>query len=441
MDKFNTFLEKYFLPFAGKLAGQKHLQALRDGIILTMPLIIIGSLFLILGFLPIPGYADFMAGVFGDAWLTKLLYPVDATFGMMALIASFGVAYRLAEKYGIDAITAGAISVSAFLLATPFEIMGTFGGAEEVVGGVIPVALMGSQGLFVALLVAMFSTEIYRLIVQRNIVIKMPDGVPPAVAKSFVALIPGFAVIFSIWVLRLIVENTPFGSLHNVIGDLLFVPLSAVGGSLIGSIIAVMLVSLLWFAGIHGMNIVGGVMTPIWLSATDANRVAFQAGEEVPNIFTQQFFEVFVNMGGSGSTFALVLIMVAWSRSKQMKQLGKLSAGPGLFNINEPIIFGTPIVMNPLLIIPFFLTPVVVVITTYIGMSTGLVAKPVGIAIPWTTPPILSGFLATGGSISGAVMQIINISIGLLIWLPFFKMWDSLKLKEETEIESNSKVS
>ena len=133
--------------------------------------------------------------------------------------------------------------------------------------------------------------------------------------------------------------------------------------------------------------------------------------------------------------------MVAWSRSKQMKQLGKLSVGPGLFNINEPIIFGTPIVMNPLLIIPFFLTPVVMVITTYLAMSTGLVAKPVGIAIPWTTPPVLSGFLATGGSISGAVMQIVNIGIGLMIWLPFFRMWDTLKLKEETDAESNSKAS
>ncbi|WP_025028246.1 PTS cellobiose transporter subunit IIC [Caldalkalibacillus mannanilyticus] len=432
MDKFSAFLEKYFLPFAGRIAAQRHLQALRDGIILTMPLIIIGSIFLILGFIPIPGYSDFMGSVFGPQWLTKLLYPVDATFGIIALIAGFGIAYRLAEKYGIDPLTAGAISISGFLLATPFQVLRSFEGFEEAVtvDGVIPIALMGSGGLFVAMLIAILSTEIYRYITSKNIVIRMPDGVPPAVSKSFIALIPGFIVISIIWLMRILIEMTSFESLHNVVGDILYTPLSALGGSLIGSMIAVTLISLLWFTGLHGASIVGGVMSPIWLSATDQNRIAFQAGEEVPHIFTAQFFEIFINMGGSGATFALVIIMLLWSRSKQMKQLGRLSAGPGAFNINEPIIFGTPIVMNPILIVPFFLTPLTMTVLTYFAMSTGLVAKPVGIAIPWTTPPIIGGYLVTQ-SISGAVMQIVNIGVGLLIWLPFFKVWDRQKVDEE----------
>lgn len=442
MNKFLEFLESKFMPIAGRLAAQRHLGALRDGIILAMPMIIIGSVFLILGYLPIPGYADFMAKTFGDSWLAKLSYPVDATFNMMGLIAAFGIAYRLAERYSIDAVTAGVISLCAFLLATPFHVPFTPEGAKTAVevGGAIPVAFMGSKGLFVAILIALGSTEIYRFILKKDIVIKMPDGVPPAVSKSFVALIPGFIVVAIIWVIRLIVEHFGIGSIHDIVSLVLGKPLGLLGGTLVGSLIAEALVILLWSAGLHGSNIVSGVLGPIWLSNTDANRIAFQAGKELPNIFTQQFFDVFINIGGSGGTLALMLMMVFLSKSRQMKDLGKLAAGPGVFMINEPIIFGMPIVMNPLLIVPFFLGPMVSVVLTYLGMHFGLVAKPAGIAIPWTTPPLIGGYLATGGHISGAVMQLVNIIASFLIYLPFFKMWDRLKHKEEGGFETVNKA-
>lgn len=265
MNKVNQILEEKVMPIAGRIAGQRHLQALRDGIILTMPLIIIGSFFLIIGNLPIPGYTEFMAKTFGSSWSEKLAYPVDATFEIMGLVAAFGIAYRLAEKYGVDALSAGAISLAAFLLATPYQVPFMPDGAtkEIMVGGGIPLSLMGSKGLFVAMIIAMVSTEIYRLIIQRNLVFKMPDGVPPAVSKSFVALIPGFAVIFLIWAARLIVEATPFESLHNIVSVLLGTPLSILGGSLGGSLVAKAVKMLLWACGLHGANIVGGVMAPI----------------------------------------------------------------------------------------------------------------------------------------------------------------------------------
>lgn len=424
MNKFLNFLEKYFMPVAGKMAAQRHLQALRDGIILTMPLIIIGSIFLILGFIPINGYNEFMAGIFGDQWLAKLMYANDATFGMMGLLASFGIAYRLAEKYeGVDAVSAGMVSLAAFLLATPFK------------DGGIPTTYMGSGGLFVAIVIAMISTEIYRFIVKKNIVIKMPDSVPPAVAKSFTALIPGLIVILTIWVLRLGIEMTHFENFHEVVKILLAKPLGAIGGSLIGSIVIMGLVSLLWSAGLHGMNIVGPVMNPIWLSNTGENMAAFKAGKEIPNIFTAEFFQTFVNLGGSGGTFMLVVAMLLFAKSQQMKQLGKLSMGPGIFMINEPIVFGTPIVMNPLLIIPFFLAPIANVIINYYGMDLGLVAKPAGISVPWTTPPIIGGYLATGGHVSGAVINAITLAVDFFIYLPFFIMWDKMKKKEEDALE------
>ncbi|RBW67818.1 PTS cellobiose transporter subunit IIC [Bacillus taeanensis] len=432
MDKFTSVIENKVMPIAGRLAGQRHLNALRDGIILTMPLIIIGSLFLILANLPIPGWFEFWAGIFGDQWATKLMYPVGVTFDIMALIAAFGIAYRLAEKYDVDPLTAGAISVAAFLLATPYQVSFTPEGAAEaiMVGGGIPVALMGSKGLFVAMIISMLSTEIYRFIVQKDIVIKMPDGVPPAVTKSFVALIPGFVVITLIWLARILVESTSFNDLHNLVTQVVGAPLSALGGTLGGSLVAIFVAMFLWTTGIHGMNVVSGVMAPIWYGAMDENRIAFQNGEELPNIFTTQFFEM-MNVGGSGATFALVLCMILRARSKQVNQLGKLGFGPALFNINEPIIFGLPIVMNPMMMIPFILTPLLTITATYIGMTTGLVAKPAGLAVPWTMPPILHGYLTTGGKISGAVMQLVNIGIAFLVYYPFFKMWDKQKFIEE----------
>lgn len=240
MSKMSNVIDNKIMPFAGKLAGQKHLTSLRDGIILTMPLVIIGSVFLILANLPISGYNEFMAEIFGAEWATKLQYPVGVTFDVMALIATFGVAYRLAEKYNIDALTSGAIALSAFLLATPYSFDFTPEGAEQAitVSGGIPIALTGSQGLFVGMLVAIFSTEVYRLIVKKNIIIKMPDGVPPAVSKSFIALIPGFIVITVIWLLRIFVEMTSFASIHGLVNDIVGAPLSLLGGTLVGSVIA-----------------------------------------------------------------------------------------------------------------------------------------------------------------------------------------------------------
>lgn len=435
MNRFISVLEKNIMPVAGRIAEQRHLQAIRDGIILSMPLLIIGSLFLILGYLPIPGYNEFMANLFGDQWLEKLLYPVGATFDIMALVVSFGVAYRLAEKYKVDALSAGAISLAAFLLATPYKVPFVPDGAKKaiVVSGGIPVQWVGSKGLFVAMILAIVSTEIYRKIIQKNIVIKLPDGVPPAVSRSFVALIPGFAVLCTVWVARLILEVTPFESFHNIVTVLLNKPLSALGGSLFGAVVAVLLVQLLWSTGLHGAAIVGGVMGPIWLSLMDENRMVFQQNPhaELPNVITQQFFDLWIYIGGSGATLALAIAMLLRARSQQLKSLGRLAIAPGIFNINEPITFGMPIVMNPLLIIPFILVPIVLTIVSYVAMATGLVAKPSGVAVPWTTPIIISGYLATGGKISGSILQMINFFISLAIYYPFFAMWDKQKTAEE----------
>lgn len=234
-----------------------------------------------------------------------------------------------------------------------------------------------------------------------------------------------------VWVIRLLVEMTPYQSINGLVTTLLGDPLKLVGLTLGGTIVAELFVTLLWATGLHGTNIVKSVMEPIWFGAMGDNMTAYQAGQPLPHIVTQQFWDNFVHIGGTGVTFGLVLSMVMFAKSQQMKSLGRLAFAPSIFNINEPLIFGMPIVLNPIMIIPFVLTSIVTVIVTFLGMDMGLVAKPTGIAVPWTMPPIISGYLASGGHISGAIMNVVNIVISFVIYLPFFKIYDKAKKREE----------
>ena len=432
MDKFTSMLEEKLMPIAAKIANQRHLAAIKDGIIVTVPFIIAGSVFLILANLPITAVSEFYKTEGGAVLQKWLSYPVAVTFDLVAVVTCLAVAYRLSESYKLDGISGALLALVSFLLVTPFLITFKHEKFGELTTSGIPTGLMGSAGLFVAIIMALISTEIFNFIVKKDMVIKMPDMVPPAVAKSFAALIPAFFIITVSLLIRIGFEVTPFKSIHNVVSTLLTKPLTAIGGSYFGMMTITTLIHLLWTCGLHGANITFGIVDPALYVLMDQNRQAFEVGQALPNVVTKQFFDVFQSMGGSGTTFSLAVMLLLLSKSKQLKEIGKLAIGPGLFNINEPILFGLPIVMNPLLIIPFILAPLVTVSVTYWTMKLGFVARPTGIAIPWTTPPIISGYLVTGGKLSGAVIQVVNFFITGIIYYPFFKMWDHKKLEEES---------
>lgn len=342
-----TFIDRYVLPVALKIAGQKHVLSVRDGIILNMPFMLIGSFFLIFAYLPIPAWGHLMADLFGDTWRNKLLYPVRATYDIMALISSFGIAYRLAEKYRtLDPLTSGAMALVAFVMTIPQQTLfaPVEGAPTQLVTGVLPISLIGSQGLFVAIVIALLSTEIYRFVHNRNLVIKMPEGVPPAVAKSFLALVPGFCVLAVVLVIRLAVEASPFGDINNLIATVIGLPMHHVGGTLPGMIFSVLLIGILWTLGLHGDAIVLVFIQPVWLSNMSENLEAFQHNQPIPHIFTQQFYDLWIAPGGTGALLGLVIFMLIRSRSRQMKQLGKIAAPAALFNISEPLVFGIPLV-------------------------------------------------------------------------------------------------
>lgn len=418
MDKVTLFLETHFMPIAFRIGEQRHLRAIRDGVIAALPLLLIGSVFLMAGNPPIASLEEAVR-----PYVNNLNIVVNATFGIMGLIAAFATAYSLADAYKIDKLSAAVISTSAFLVSTPFTSTGD-----------IAASWMGSQGLFHAMIIALVTVEIQRFFIVKNLVISMPDGVPPSVARSFAALIPGFVIITMIWSLGLFSQSIAQLSIPEITQALIQKPLLGLGSSLTATVIAVFLVHLLWSFGLHGAAIVGTVTAPVWLTLTEQNAAAVTAGNIPPNIICQQFVDTFIYLGGSGSTLALVVMMMFAAKSKQVKLMGKTSFWPGLFNINEPLVFGMPIVMNPVILIPFITAPVVLTIISYFALSNGFAAK-LFVLAPWTSPILLSGFITSGGKLNVLVLQIINFSVAGLIYYPFFRIWDKQKLKEEQGVD------
>lgn len=421
----SNVLNEKIIPFFQRLSGSRHLVALRDGMTAAVPMIIIGSVFMIVAQFPIQGYQDFMAHTFGSNWATVVQYPTNASFHIMGLVAVAGISYNLAKSYKVDAFSAMVVAIGAFILTIPLRV-------DKAGAMWVPLQQLDSSGLFIAILVGLFITDLYVWLVHKNLTIKMPSTVPPAVSNSFASLFPGALALILMWIIRMAVESSPMKSIPNIINFVLQEPLSHLNNSLPGAIIVELFICLLWFFGIHGANTVSGVMMPIWLGAMTQNANAMQAGKALPNIVTQQFYDNFVHMGGSGATIGLAFMLAFLSKSKEFKTLGKLVVGPALFNVNEPIIFGMPVVMNYKLLLPFILAPMANVITTYTAMSMGIVAKTMGVMVPWTTPPIISGYLATG-HLSGAVLQLVNIVIDGLIYYAFFKSMDRSHLAEEKD--------
>ncbi len=414
MDAIMNFLNDHFMPFAGRLAEQRHLKALREGIVAVMPLLLVGSLFLIIAYPPIEALDTAVAPFRGE--LSKVS---NATFGILALVASFSVAYSLSNSYKLDSLASGIISVSTFLLSMPATDNGN-----------IPAEWLGSKGLFVAMIIAILAVEIQRFFMEKNIFIKMPAEVPPFVARSFAALLPGFVALLLVWIVNIVLLTTTKLTLPEAINIVLGIPIMNLGSSLPATLVAIVVIQLLWCVGIQGADIVAVFLGPVWLSLSEQNAVAKAAGEMLPNIITNQFIYVFVFVGGAGATFALALLLLK-AKSSQLKAIGKVGIWPAIFNINEPITFGMPIIMNPVMFIPFILAPLAAAITTYIAMATNLVARPYAI-VPWTTPVFISGFLTTGDW-KAIILQLVNIIIAAIIYYPFLRMWDKMKFDEETK--------
>lgn len=289
---------------------------------------------------------------------------------------------------------------------------------------------MGSKGIFVGIICAFAAVHVYAWVDSKGWVIKMPDGVPPTVEKSFAALIPAGMSVLVFFIINVIFAMTPYQNAFNFVFTILQTPLLKLGNTLPAMVIAYIFLHFFWFFGVNGGSVVGAVFNPILQTLSAENLAALQSGQEIPNIICQQFQDLFATFGGAGSTLSLLIAMLLFCRSKRIKELGKLAFIPGVFGINEPIIFGLPILLNPMMLIPFMLVPTINIIISYFCMSLGLVPLCSGVAIPWTMPVILSGFLATGWQ--GAILQGLLLVLGVFLYMPFIKMMDKQYLSDET---------
>ncbi|WP_242784771.1 PTS sugar transporter subunit IIC [Bacillus cereus] len=419
MNKFVTFLDKNLSGPMARLSEQRHLQAIRDGVISALPFIIVGSFFLIVAFPPLP--KDSFISVWALKNQTSILIPYRLTMFIMSLYIAFGIGYNLAKSYKLDALSGAQLAVCSLLLTLTPELI-------DKKGFMLPMTNLGGHGLFVTMIVSILSVEILRFCKKNNVTIKMPEQVPPSVSRSFEALIPAAFVIIMMSLITVVFKV----DLHYVV-DKLAAPLVKAGDSYFGVIIPVFLITFFWSFGIHGVSVVGTVARPLWDVYLGKNGEAVASGaSHFPFIAPEPFYQWFIWIGGSGATLGLVLAMIIFGRSKYSKALSRTCIVPGIFNINEPVIFGLPIVLNPILIIPFVITPLVTATIAYAATAMGFVT-PTHIMPPWTLPAPIGAYLATGGDWRAIVLVFINITISFLIYLPFFKMYD----KNMLEIEKN----
>lgn len=412
----SKFMEK-FIEIAGRIGAQRHLVAIRDGFVAIMPLIIVGSIAVLINNFPPLGnfeFVEWMNGIFGDGnWQTVGGSIWNGTFAVLGLLVAFSIAYNLAKSYDIDGLSAGLISVAAYIMLVP-----------ETPDWGLNFAWLGAQGLFIAIILGLVLTELFRVLVNSKFTIKMPEGVPDGVARSFMALIPASIILIIVGFFQAMISVFAEVSVFEIIFNVIQEPLQGLGDTLPAAMIISFLNHLLWFFGLHGTNILGSVIEPIYLPLIEENLNLFSSGVsafDVPNLVTKPFLDSFVFMGGSGTTIALIiaiLIVVRQEKNHPYREVAKLSAPAGLFNINEPVIFGLPIVLNPVMLIPFIFIPVLLTVISYVALATGIVPKTVAI-LPWTTPPILSGYLVTGGSWRGVGLQIVNIGVAVLLYIPF----------------------
>lgn len=411
MDKLATKI----LPFANKLGSNLYLSVLRDAFMLAFPLTMFGSIIVVLNNLPF--FNDQTKGT-----LTHLFgNGQNATMSIMTIFVTFGIGYYLSKSYHVEAIFGGAVSFTAFLMVTPFFVTLDDG---TTLNGVLSLDRLGAKGMFIGMLAAFLAAELFSRITKKGWQIKMPEGVPPAVSKSFAALIPAVLTLSIFLAINAAMTGIFNQNLHDLVYEIIQKPLMGLGSGLPATLIALFFVQFLWFFGLHGQVIINSVMDPIWNTLMLENLDAYKAGEALPHIVTKPFIEVFtVGLGGSGMTLAVVLLMAFFMRSKQLKDVGRLALAPGIFNVNEPVIFGLPIVMNATIFIPWLLAPLVVTSVNYFVMAIGLVPAPTGVSIPWTVPIVLNGILATN-SILGGLLQIIDCLLVGFIWFPFLKLLD-----------------
>lgn len=423
------FMEKHVAPWATRIASHKLLSAISNGFNMILPIIIVGALFSLLVGLNVDAYQGFLAAT-GIGPVIAIIPQI--TTNLMALYAVFAITYQYAINKGHrdDAVMVGVFGLFMFFVITPItptELVSGLTGAVDI--PVFTFDWFGGTGLFSAILVAAIVVNVYAFVIRKGWIIRMPDGVPPTVAKSFSALIPVFLLTILGLVLNYVLALTPFENLHQVIYGLVLLPLGALSNNLFSMILLLLLMHLFWLFGMHGTMIMGPVLLSILMPATTENMTALAQGAAIPNTFSLGFISV-IALGGIGSTLPLLVAMVR-AKSQRYKTLTRLSVVPSIFGINEPVIFGFPIVLNPTMFIPFMVVPIVNALILFVAIKINFVSPPALMQLPTGTPIFVDGFLQMG--VNGILIQAVMFVVDTIIYYPFGRFAD----KQEYLLEEN----
>ena len=414
------FFQNTILPAVMKFVNTKAIRAIKDGMVYSTPLIIVGAVYLLLFQLPIESLANLVTN---SGLVPFLSHGYTSTFQITALISAIGIAYQWAKNDGFEPLSAGIISAAAFLILIPDVVAGAGPDGADVAG--LDKTWLAGQGMIGAIIGGLLTGFIYCWFLKKDIRIKMPEGVPDGVAAAFTGLIPAACILTGAVIIYGICVTAAGQTPIELIYTFLQVPLQGITDSLGGTIAYATLIPLLWFFGVHGATVVGSVMSPILQANMLENAALNDAGNltlETGHILTEPLMTCCNAITGSGITMGLVIFMMFFAKSAQMKQIGKLGFGSGIFNINEPILFGTPIVMNPKMLIPFVAVPLIADVGGYLLTAIGFLPLTTGVTVPWTTPPILMGFLIGGWQM--ALYQIAILAMSFFVYLPFARSLD-----------------
>ena len=424
MEKFQAGIERFLVPIAAKLNSQRHICAVRDSFILSFPLTMAGSLMVLLNFVflspdgfvakllklesIIPNFAEYQ----------NIFSPVlRGSADILAIFIVFLVARNLAKTLKADDLLTGLTAVSVYFIIYPDYV-----GVDNV--NHLTTKFLGSQGLFVAIIVGLVVGELMAILSKsEKLEIKMPEQVPPAVARSFKVLIPIILITLSFSIINFLIKKVAPGGLHEWVYTVLQSPLTKLGQNVGSVIVLAFICQILWAMGIHGPNTIAAVRDTMFAEAVNSNVLyAAQHGTAWGAPFPVTFnglFDAFGAYGGSGATLGLVIALILFSKAKDQKSIAKLSLAPGIFNINEMVIFGLPIILNPVYIIPFVLAPIVNIIIGYSATCIFKIIPPVAYGVPWTTPGPLIPFLGTGGNVLALLIGVLCLAVSVLIYAPF----------------------
>jgi len=420
--KNNKFVDS-LNEIAFKINSLRYIIVIKNAFTALIPVIITGAfatLFSSMVFDSTNGLAKISALSF-LAELKPISNAVNyVTMSFLTIFAVFLIGLELGKLNKKAGYFPGIIAVMSYLVVNPmFTTIVLEDKTKQIVESVLAKQYTDTKGLFLGMLIAILSVEVYCWLgKQDKLQIKMPSTVPTNVSLSFSALIPAVITITSFGVLGFVVEKVTGMYLYDIIYTIVQKPLESVMQGLPGILTLMLVAQVFWVIGIHGNQIIKPIREPLLLAAIAANTEAFNAGLEIPNIITMPFWDMYMSFGGSGCTIGLLIAILIVGKRDDMREITKLSLAPGVFNINEPVIFGMPIMLNPILAIPFIATPLITGTIGYIATALGFAGKAV-VMVPWPTPPIISAYLATAGSIGAVITQALCIVVSILIYLPF----------------------